>query len=105
METIPGGCYKKSFLKTISRVVTLLITAAVFFIPVFAASAEEARGTRLAMISFENMDDNNEHSYLSGLISAVIREDLSNTEGITLLDRSKYKQHYRRTETADLGTF
>ncbi len=43
----------------------------------------------LALIEFKNMEDNGEHDYLASLISAVLREDLSHTEGITLVERSR----------------
>jgi TolB-like protein len=63
----------------------IILLFLILLIPVGAAA--EDTDVRLALIGFENMEENGEHDYLAGLISAVLREDLSNTEGIALLDR------------------
>lgn len=68
------------------RLFGLLIVFLLLMIIPAAAFGEELK-VRLALISFENMDDNDQHNYLGGLISAILREDLSTAEGISLLDR------------------
>lgn len=69
--------------KTISLVIVLLLLA----LTIPATAFGEESNVRLALIAFENMDKNEEHDYLAGLISAVLREDLSGTDGLVLLDR------------------
>lgn len=63
---------------------TAVILAFILMIPAAAAADDEVR---LALLGFENMEESGEHDYLAGLISAILREDLSTTDGIALLDR------------------
>ena len=71
--------------KSICLILVLLFTALLIPASVFAEDGD----VPLALISFENMDEKNEHDYLAGLISAVLREDLSKTDGLVLLDRRR----------------
>ena len=54
----------------------------------FAAAQSQESGVNIALTGFDNMEDNSQHDYLSPLISALIREDLSHTDGISMLDRN-----------------
>ena len=66
----------------------ILVFLVIILLPSVLYAEDTPAEVRLALIGFENMDDDNEHDYLESLISAVIREDLSNTEGIVLLERN-----------------
>jgi len=63
----------------------IILLSLILMIP--AAAVAEDADIRLALLEFENMEENGEHDYLAGLISAILREDLSGTDGIALLDR------------------
>ncbi|MDC7227555.1 MAG: hypothetical protein PQJ61_12390 [Spirochaetales bacterium] len=60
---------------------------------------------KLALIGFENMDEDDEHDYLTALITAVIREDLSNTEGIILLERGLMNKVLKEQQLQISGLF
>lgn len=72
----------KKIFNTASVIVLLL------FITINAAAQTDASVINIALTGFDNMEEEDQHDYLSALISALVREDLSNTEGISMLDRS-----------------
>ncbi|MBI9105675.1 MAG: hypothetical protein JEZ04_02965 [Spirochaetales bacterium] len=70
---------------------SIVLFILVLMVPATASAQDSGSSneglTRLALIGFENMEENGDHDYLAGLISAILREDLSDTLGIELLDR------------------
>ncbi len=75
-------------MKTAIKKTTLLFLLLLLVITLSVTGQEAQPEKRLALIGFDNMDENDEHDYLTALITAVIREDISGTEGIILLERS-----------------
>jgi len=67
---------------------TACIAALLLLMPIILSAQNIMEEKRIALIGFENMDEGDEHDYLTSLITAVIREDLSHTEGIILLERN-----------------
>lgn len=74
------------------------------FIPLITAQ-EAAPDINLALTGFDNMEENSKHDYISSIISAVIREDLSNTEGISLLDRESMTELLQEQKLQISGLF
>ena len=72
--------------KTVFYSILILLTAFPVFLPAENGQKPDG-GVKIALTGFSNMDSSPEHDYLGGLITAVLREDLSGTDGITLLDR------------------
>lgn len=69
--------------------VFLTTVCLIFLCVISPLSARDLAEVRLALIGFENMENDNQHDYLSSLISAVLTDDLSNTDGIVLLERDR----------------
>jgi TolB-like protein len=67
--------------------VGLLLSVLLLINSLAISALDNSKEKRLALIGFENMDEDDQHDYLSALITAVIREDLSHTDGIALLER------------------
>lgn len=73
---------------TMKNFISLFIILFLLALLIPATAFCEENAVHLALISFENMDQKNEHDYLAGLIPAILREDLSKAEGLVLLDRN-----------------
>ena len=83
----------------------LILIAMLLLFPSMLTAQEDSSEKRLALIGFENMDEDNQHDYLSALISAVLREDLSHTDGIILLERSLMNKVPEEQKMSDLWNY
>ena len=91
--------------KTILLIIISLLSLNFAFSQDTAADTSTSEGIKLALIGFDNMDEGDEHDYLSSLISAVIREDLSHTNGIVMLDRSSMNRVLEEQKMQISGLF
>ncbi|MDC7241383.1 MAG: CsgG/HfaB family protein, partial [Spirochaetales bacterium] len=84
-----------SFMKIKHHAIRLILPAILIFgliLPLAAQNSQSDKKISLAVLPFENMNKDPRQEYLSGLIGSIVRQDLSDSGAVILVDRNNLNE-------------